>query len=460
MTSKALIFASLLCILGSQGSFAQGSFTFGESPFEVVETVSDIDLFAPEFSVDITTEAYAYTNNGSDTDLGTKFAIAPEVALRISEALDMKLSGMLTRLSENGGRDFTDAYLDYAENFIRWSNETARITLGAQKAVWGSVDGLKPTDQLGSQDFRRFVVDDFEDRRQAVPALRGELTQGDFKLDGLFSFTFRESEMADRESIWTPVDVRGGRVLGVAIPTGLGAVFQNASFGDDDNGVGGGGIRLSKSGEAFDAALTMQRVRRSVPFYEVNPALLNAVSAGTPLTTALATTPGKTVTAKHPWQTVLGGDIAVPFGSSVFRAEAAWLDNTPVYRSDLSTEHTQTLQAVAGVEFYPGDAETRVIVQGFAQIHNTEAPLLERDEIYSLNGSVENSFDNERWAAGADYSIGIDTYDLYLNPYVSYQGIDGHNIYVEGHFFDGDNQTAGDFYQDNSFIMIGWKATF
>ena len=67
-------------------------------------------------------------------------------------------------------------------------------------------------------------------------------------------------------------------------------VIQNASFDEDDSGIGGGGIRVSKTGNKADYAVTVQRVRRATPFYEVNTDLIAAVQGGASPAAALATT--------------------------------------------------------------------------------------------------------------------------------------------------------------------------
>jgi hypothetical protein len=65
------------------------------------------------------------------------------------------------------------------------------------------------------QDATRFVLDDLEDRRRAVLALRWEEFVGEYKLDALYVPFFRAAELPDEDSIWSPVDRSRGRIAGV-----------------------------------------------------------------------------------------------------------------------------------------------------------------------------------------------------------------------------------------------------
>ncbi|MCB9980532.1 MAG: hypothetical protein H6863_05300 [Rhodospirillales bacterium] len=403
--------------------------------------------------------AYLLDHNAS-ARVTTRTFLKPELSLRVGENWDIKTSVNLDRFTEHGDTDFVKTTARYDENYVRYGDEDFRITVGAQKAIWGRVDDAKPTDQLGSQDFRTFLLEDYEDRRQAIPAVRGEYYSGDYKLDGIFAFDLRPTELAERDSVWSFIDTDAGRTVLTLDDAALASVIQNATFAEDDGGIGGGGLRLSKTGEVFDYAVTAQRLRQTIPFYEINSALLDAVEGGTPLPVALATVPGATITTRHPWTWLVGGDFAVPLEDMIFRFEGAWMNNFPVYTTSLRRSGANSFQAVAGIEFYPGDGDLRVIMQGSAQILHGAENILGRQEIYGMNGSLEQEFAQARWVANFDYFMGFDNYDLFLHPKLTYQGFDSHKFYLEGYYFDGNQVTTGGFFSDNSLVMAGWDYEF
>ena len=55
----------------------------------------------------------------------------------------------------------------------------AYLRLGKQQIVWGRADGLKVLDVVNPQDFREFILDDFEDSRIPLWALNLEIPIGD-----------------------------------------------------------------------------------------------------------------------------------------------------------------------------------------------------------------------------------------------------------------------------------------
>ena len=62
--------------------------------------------------------------------------------------------------------------------------ENASLRLGKQQIVWGQADGLKLLDVVNPQDFRRFILDDFDDSRIPLWMLNFEifLGSGDLQL--------------------------------------------------------------------------------------------------------------------------------------------------------------------------------------------------------------------------------------------------------------------------------------
>jgi hypothetical protein len=84
---------------------------------------------------------------------------------------------------ESGSNDWSDFRLDYDEIYARYKTASSIFTVGTQRVLWGRIDEFPPTDRLSTQDFRRFVIDDLEDRRLASPAIRMEHFFGDSKID-------------------------------------------------------------------------------------------------------------------------------------------------------------------------------------------------------------------------------------------------------------------------------------
>ena len=169
-------------------------------------------------------------------------------------------------------------------------------------------------------------------------------------------------------------------------------------------GEGGVGLRLSHAGQGVDYAFTLQQARHSLPYFELNPAVRAALLAD-PTDPAAAIVAGggaATFTGRHPRTTVVGGDIGLVSGAVTWRLEAAWLSDVPVTTRDLRMETVAAVDWAAGVEFYPGDADTRAKLQLTAR-HLLDAPaVLDRTDIYALGGELETVFASY---AGADVCV-------------------------------------------------------
>lgn len=95
---------------------------------------------------------------------------------------DLEGYSRLTRpaaLGERGELELRELYLD-------GSVGPALLRLGKQQIVWGEADGLKVLDVVNPQDFREFILDDFEDSRIPLWAANLELPFGSSVLQLLF----------------------------------------------------------------------------------------------------------------------------------------------------------------------------------------------------------------------------------------------------------------------------------
>jgi hypothetical protein len=364
-------------------------------------------------------------------------------------------------LLQTGDDDFTEVELDYGESFVRYRDPDRRVTLGAQTVLWGQVDELPPTDQLSVHDATRFVLDDLEDRRRAVLALRWEEFVGEYKLDALYVPFFRAAELPDEDSVWSPVDRSRGRLAGVPPDPLLAPLVREGRFTEDDDGRGGFGLRLSRAGRGFDYAVTLQDARRSLPYYELNPAVREALLADpSDVEGALAAAPD-TFIARHPHRWVVGGDVGFATDRATWRLEAAWLSDEPATTGDFRYTELDAVEWVAGADFFPGDGDLRVTLQ-LGGRHLLDAPdgLLDRENSFNVYGDVENSFAQDRWRARLRFFQGLDERDTYLNPSVSFVGWEPHEITLGYHYFDGSDKTFGGFYQDNDLITLGWRVRY
>ena len=355
---------------------------------------------------------------------------------------EARLSGRVDSYHQNGGRSANDTELDYDESFLRYRGDSYRLTAGAQKVIWGRIDEVPPTDRMSVPDFSRGVLDYLPDRRRAAPVMRFEGFKWDNKLDLVWLPTFRRAELPDQDSVWYPVNRDKGEIIGLETNNAQSAAIKAAPLKNDaPNTQGGFGVRLNGAVDVLDYAVTVQRVRQATPYFRFNQSGV--------------------LEAEYPRSWVYGGDMAVDAWGATWRFEAAWISDTPVTRRSKGYTTTESINWAAGAELYPGDGDDRISIQ-LIGTNLVDAPdnMIDRESIYTLNGEAEILFSHHRWRLKNRFFLGLDKRDVYINPEVAFIAWEPHELYLAGHYFEGDSGTVGDFYEDDSLVTVGWRARF
>jgi len=381
-----------------------------------------------------------------------------------SDTLEFRAGARADYYTQWNGREENEVELDFKDTYARYRDGATRITLGAQTVLWGRVDEFPPTDRLSVQDLSRYILDELPDRRRATPAVRVEHSVGEFRADALVVPFFRSAELPDQDSIWFPVDQTRGRIVGVetaAVPLFAAAIRQGTvgDFDDFEN-FGGAGLRVSRSGARLDYAVSVQRVRHSLPYYQLDPGVRADVLSGTPLATAIARGRGPTLREVHPLTWVVGGDFGFAALGGTWRFEAAWVSDHPVTTTDVLLDTESAVDFVAGAEFFPGGGDTRLTMQLAGHVLTRDRDILDQTSIFNLNGEVEHPFSFNRWIWKVRWAAGLDERDFYVNPEIRFVGFEPHEFYGAAHFFSGTERNANGFFRDNDLFVIGWRARF
>lgn len=345
---------------------------------------------------------------------------------------EFALGARFDAYGQSGTPGFSRAQMDYTENYLRWRGDDIRVTAGTQNVLWGRVDEISPIDRMSRADFSRIILDKLPERRRATPAVRLEHFTDDAKIDVVWLPAFSPAELPHESSVWNPVDTVNGRLLGIgSVPGIIGAQVR-----DDERGSGGAGVRITRSGSQFDYGFSLQRIRQSQPYYRIEPGQLVGV---------------------HPFSWVGGGELEMQQGGATWRVEAAWSSDVPVTTRTSQYRTERAFDFVLGAEFFPGDADTRATLQLAGHRTFADMPIMDRHKFYNLNGELEHPFALGRWRANLRFASGLDKSDIYLNPKLSYLGIDRHEIFIAAHLFSGAPQTLGGYYQQNDMIVVGWQ---
>lgn len=408
----------------------------------------------------ILVETGRLTRSGAPADWANHATLMPRARWYLSDNWEFQATARLDALYQTGDQEADSLDLDYGDTFLRYMGDRSRVTAGTQTIIWGRMDALSPVDRLSTKDLRRFGLDELPDRRVSSPALRVELFPGDVRLDAVFLPVFREAELPTRDSVWHPVDRNRGEILGQPPNPALSVLAREGSFSHDINGIGGGGVRLTRDGRAVDMGFSVQRVRHSAPYFALNKDVRETLLLTGDPEAALASTDDDTFSARHPWTWVAGVDLGLDTGPLAWRAEAAWLSDVPATSEDLAFVTRRGVDWAVGADAFPGDGDLRLSME-LAGSHLFNADdVIDRQDIYLLAGEVAYPLQRETWWARLRFSAGLDERDVYVNPELAYAAIPGQEIYLGYHFFDGKEGTAGGFLQDRDMAVIGWRGRF
>lgn len=399
------------------------------------------------------------THGSQPVDASHYVHASADAHMLIRHRWELRLAGRFDGYYQTGIPGVHTTHVDYGESYIRYHGNSSRITAGAQTVIWGRTDEIPPNDRMSVQDLSRFILDELPQRRRAVAALRVEEFAGPFKADLLWVPAFRPAELPTFDNIWSPVDRVNGRIISIKSTPILTQLIQQGRFARDAGGKGGAGLRFSGNMDAFDYAITVQRTRHSLPYYRFDPVVRAQLLNGASVASAIAAS-DRTFTEVHPWSWFIGPDLSFEALSATWRLEAAYVTNVPATTSDYRYTTVKGVDWVAGVEFYPGDSNTRVNIQLAGSEMFNPPLLLDRYNIYSVNGSVESPFLHDRWRARLHFSFGLDKEDVYINPELAYTAWEPNEFYIAAHYFAGAPGTFGGFHQAHDLITLGWQTKY
>lgn len=368
------------------------------------------------------------------------------VAWQPSREWEFRAGARIDGASQAGGTtDFSDLLADYADTYVRYRSGDTRLTLGAQTVIWGRVDEVPLIDRVSRVDLTRFVLDGLPDRRRAQLAARWEQNFGAYKLDAIWLPAFRGAQLPDLKSVWSPINQTTGEVIGIASSPAITSLVKAAHINQSQDefgyGDGGGGLRLTRTGDAFDLGVTLARTRQSMPYYVVS-------------------TSEPSLTATHPYNNFAGVDAEFVTGAYTWRTELGYTGDVPATLPNAATISTSALDWVGAVEFFPGGKDTRVNLQVVGHVLQTDQAVLELDEYYGVNGEINTTFAQGRWNAAIKFASGLNVNNVYIGPKISYKGWEPHEIYLAAYYFDGEDGTVFGFHKDHSYLALGWRSEF
>ncbi len=295
-------------LLASASAFAQ------ESPFQFNGFVDTYHAVQTQHPHDFTT---------SRTRLRAELRVDYENAY-----LFTSLNGVHNSiLDDRTGVQLQEAYFNY-------QNDLVEFKAGRQIVVWGVADGLRVTDLISPVDYTEFMSSDYDDMRMAVDGFRVKYPGERVNAEIVYVPVPRYFQMPlSEDNPWRP---NLPEKAGLDFPEGPDAKFKNGDFG----------TRLSFFLSNLDFSISALHTHNQSPVSVVEPVSKDSV----------------VIHGIHETMTMFGGDMSMPIGEFVIRAEVAeYFREALGYANNLDYARKNTFNALGGIDWYAGNNWTFMV---------------------------------------------------------------------------------------------------
>lgn len=317
-----------------------------------------------------------------------------------------------------------------------------RITLGKQQIVWGETDGLKLLDVINPQNFREFILDDFEDSRIPLWSLKSEFDIDDIvaQLVWIPDNTYHITQDFDAPFFTSNLFPKP--------PEGVSTIFKRPErpkrfLKDSDFGV-----KLSTFKKGWDISVNY------FYYYDDLPAFYNRLDFNNP------SEPSVIISPEYERQHLIGGTFNKVVGSSTLRGELAYIFNQNFITIDPNISNgvqtSNVYKSALGIDYIKG--ENVISAQLFSDIITNDISAYNRDN-FETNTSLKLSRDmmNDNLNAELLWVHNYNHGDGYMRPQLSYWLNSSVQLLLESSIFYGnENQFFGQF-SDRNRVSFGMR---
>ncbi len=321
--------------------------------------------------------------------------------------------------------------------------ENLRFTLGKQQIVWGETDGLKLLDIVNPQNFREFILDDFEDSRIPLWSVKSEFDIGEIgvQLVWIPDNTYHITQDFDAPFFTSSLFPRPPE----GVSTILGKPVRPNRFIEDSDI----GFKLSTFKKGWDVSFNY------FYYYDDLPAFYNSLNVSD------SNAPSLVITPEYERQHLIGGTFNKVIGSSTIRGELAYIFDQNFISSnpDISNgvQTSNVYKSVFGIDYIKG--ENIISAQLFSDIIIEGISPFNRDR-FETNTSLKLSREmmNDNLSAEVLWVHNHNHGDGYVRPQLSYWMNSSIQLLIESSVFYGnENQLFGQFRNRNRLsIAMKW----
>ena len=377
-----------------------------------LHTAHSAALFdSTDFNAVIEAEWAVTKNNSEKKSYNTQkseLIFAPEADISISDNTGLYVLGRLRVDAQNNISPDDSHQAELREFYIDSKLADTGFIVGKQQIVWGKADGLKVLDVVNPQDFREFILDDFDQSRIPLWSVNIETEFNNATLQLIFIPEQTYHKFADNNGIYQftspliiPSTPPGADVI--INPT----VTPDRIFADADWGA-----RISSFWHGWDLTLNY------LYHYNDTPVLfrhINSTASGLEIT----------INPEYKRSHLLGTTFSNSFGDFTLRGELGY--STDRYASTLNLSDsdgvikTAELSYVLGFDWF-GLRDTFISFQLFqTYLKNHPQGMIRPDRSTQTTFLIKNEYLNDTLSAEALLIHDVDIDDGLIRPKLNYE---------------------------------------
>ena len=388
----------------------------------------------------IESEWAVLTNSGDTQKL--QLMIEPELETAIGEDSSITTIVRLRTDAKDNLSPGDHNQAELRELYLDTSIDDSIVILGKQQVVWGKSDGLKVLDIVNPQDFREFILDDFEQSRIPLWTANAEIPISNVTLQLLLlpDQTYHQFASAGSSYQFT------SPIIIPPTPPGANVVLNSTTTPNNTLKDADAGFRLSTFTHGWD--LTFNYLYH----YDDTPVLfrtINVTAAGLSIS----------IDPQYKCTHLIGGTFSNTFGDLTLRGEVGYLTDKYVSTTNpLDTDgvvKTGELKYVLGFDWY-GLTDTILSTQVFQTYLDNYKPGMTRDELNTqITFLIKQDYMNETLHAEVLLLQDIDYEDGMVRPKLTYEYSDEVNIYVGADIFYGNEDGMFGQFKETDRVVAG-----
>ncbi|SEK47797.1 hypothetical protein SAMN04487910_0617 [Aquimarina amphilecti] len=316
-----------------------------------------------------------------------------------------------------------------------------KLSIGKQQIVWGETDGLKLLDIVNPQNFREFLLDDFEDSRIPLWSIKSEF---DIQSIGVQLLWIPDKTYHITQDFNAPYFTKS---LFKIPPSGVTQELHQADkptkfFKDSDVG-----IKFTTFVDGWDISINY------LYYYDDLPVFYSRLSQPN-------TNPTIVINPKYERQQMVGGTFNKVIGSFTFRGELVYVFGQNFISDDpnahLNIEKSNVYKSALGIDYLKG--EYLLSAQLFNEWLVEDITPYNKDTFETnVTFLISKEMLNDNLKAELLWVHSINHKDGYITPQISYWVTTNTQLFLNGNLFYGDdNQLFGQF-KDRSRASFGFK---